>query len=351
MTAPLPANATATHGFARKQIAVTIFIPMPDGSFESFSVGENHAIQATIKHTGQSYGSEADITINGLSHSDRNSLSIIPDHPASDNLNTMTAGQTFITIHAGNEGSPLTSLFTGTIDRAYTDYDDLDIPFHIHAMTSTVPASILAQAKGYDGPQDVVTILTDICREAGFQLLDHGGWDRHTSLTNHYRWGTVLDQIQAILTATKGIFNFSPYLPVKGENRTVAAGSTQKNLAYKGLLEIWGPTFTGIPGTGQEQTLPVISAKTGMIGYPKYSTSGISLTALLRPDITFWHPLTLKSAYSPTGWADNFQNGNPPWDGLWLPTSVHHDISSETSQGTWHTHVSCIRTTLGQRQN
>ena len=342
-------HITATQDFTRKQIAITFFVPKADGSFDSFTVGQGHAIQAIIKHAGFTTGSEAEVSIKGLSHKDRDSLSIIPDHPTLDNLNTTTAGQTVITIQAGDEGTPLTHLFTGTIDRAYTDYDDLDIPFHVHAMTSTILASILPQAKGYDGPQNVTTLLADICREAGFQLLDHGGWERHTSLTNHYRWGTALDQIQTILKATKGIFNFSPFIPVKGENERTTIASNQKAIPYKGLLEIWGPTFTGLPQDGQEQTVPVISAETGMIGYPRYSNSGISLTTLLQPDITFWHPLMLDSAYLPVSSSETTMTGIPPWNGLWLTTFVWHDISTETPHGPWHTHMDCIRTTLGRR--
>lgn len=342
-------HITATQDFTRKQIAITFFVPKADGSFDSFTVGQGHAIQAIIKHAGFTTGSEAEVSIKGLSHKDRDSLSIIPDHPTLDNLNTTTAGQTVITIQAGDEGAPLTHLFTGTIDRAYTDYDDLDIPFHVHAMTSTILASILPQAKGYDGPQNVTTLLADICREAGFQLLDHGGWERHTSLTNHYRWGTALDQIQTILKATKGIFSFSPFIPVKGENERTTIASNQKAIPYKGLLEIWGPTFTGLPQDGQEQTVPVISAETGMIGYPRYSNSGISLTTLLQPDITFWHPLMLDSAYLPVSSSETTMTGIPPWNGLWLATFVWHDISTETPHGPWHTHMDCIRTTLGRR--
>ncbi|WP_182040071.1 hypothetical protein [Bombella mellum] len=336
-----PADATTTHDFSRKRIVITFFILTPDGSYERFTTGDGHAIQATIKHAGLSGGSEADITIEGLSHTDRRSLSVMPDHPAAENLNTTTAGQTVVTIHAGDGNSALTSLFTGTVDRAYTDYDNLNIPFHVHAMTSTIPASILTRTQGYDGPRDTTAILEDICQDAGFQMLDHGGWDRHMNLTNHYRWGTVLDQIQAVLTATKGIFNFSPYAPAgpDGPDTTTA-------MPYRGLLETWGPAFTGLPATGQDRSLPVISAGTGMIGYPRYSSSGMSLTTLLRPDITFWHPLTLKSALDPT---DGSWNGPSPWDGLWLPTFVWHDISSETDRGAWHTHMNCIRTTLGRR--
>lgn len=339
MTAITYPNATTTHSFARKQITVTFFMPGLNGGLDSFTIGEGHAIQATIRHAGFTTGSEADLTIRGLSQIDRDSLSILPDHPAPDNLNTITAGQTFITIQAGDEGSPLTNLFTGTVDSAQTDYDDLDSPFHIHAMTSTIPASILPQAKGYAGPQDVITLMADICKEAGFQLLDHGGWERHASLTNHYRWGTALEQIQAILTATKGTFNLSPFIPMMESN--------QGAIPYRGLLEIWGPTFTGIPSAGQESTVPVISAATGMIGYPRYSSSGISLTTLLRPDITFWRPLALKSTFAPV--TGTCTTGTPPWNGLWLATFVWHDISTETSHGSWHTHMECIRTTLGRR--
>lgn len=350
MIATQATNATSNHGFTRKQIIVTFVIPEPGGSFTQFTVGQDHAVRATIKHAGLTSGSEADIIISGLTHADRNSLMIVPDHPSPDNLNTTMPGQTFISIQAGDRNSPLTSLFTGTVDRAHTDYNDLDTPFHVHAMTGTIPAAILTEARGYEGPRTVPSLLADICHDSGFQLLDHGGWDRHAALTNHYRWGTSLDQIQAILQAVKGVFNFSPYLP---------SGSPDPDggpaIPYRGLLEIWGPTFTAIPPAAQTQDLPVISSEYGMIGYPEYSNTGLSLSSLLRPDITFWQPFMLHGAPFPlpheqeTRPALHKENGNAPWDGLWLPTFIWHEISSETRNGAWHTHMTCIRTTLGRR--
>ncbi len=347
MIATQATNATSTHSFTRKQIIVTFVIPEADGSFTQFTVGQDHAVRATIKHAGQTSGSEADITITGLTHTDRNSLMIVPDHPSPDNLNTTMPGQTFVSIQAGDRDTPLTSLFIGTVSRAHTDYNDLETPFHVHAMTSTVPASILTEARGYAGPQSISALLADICADAGFQLLDHGGWDRHLTLTNHYRWGTSLDQIQAILHAVKGVFSFSPYLPSEGENTSISG----KAIPYKGLLEIWGPTFTGIPSTGEAQDVPIISFETGMTGYPEYSSAGLSLTSLLRPDITFWRPFMLHDTQIP---ADNDsatsqRAENAPWSGLWLPTFVWHEISSESGKGAWHTHMTCIRTTLGRR--
>ncbi|MCX5620508.1 hypothetical protein, partial [Bombella pollinis] len=38
-----------------------------------------------------------------------------------------------------------------------------------------------------------------------------------------------------------------------------------------------------------------------------------------------------------------------PWDGLWLPIAIQHEVSTEIAEGKWHTTIECIRTNLGQK--
>ncbi|MUG04618.1 hypothetical protein GM556_03515 [Bombella sp. ESL0378] len=124
---------------------------------------------------------------------------------------------------------------------------------------------------------------------------------------------------------------------------------------------IWGSSYTGTPPNGQEKSIPIISAQNGMVGYPKYNEAGTTITTLLRPDIAFWQPIILNSEYAPKNWLppqdqpDSLTNqshqliSKAPWDGLWLPIAIQHEVSTEMQEGKWHTTIECIRTNLGQK--
>ncbi|MUG90113.1 hypothetical protein [Bombella sp. ESL0385] len=71
--------------------------------------------------------------------------------------------------------------------------------------------------------------------------------------------------------------------------------------------------------------------------------------------------LLLESKYAPQNWLpspnqpDSLTNqshqliGKAPWDGLWLPIAIQHEVSTEMQEGKWHTTIDCIRTNLGQK--
>ncbi|MCX5619463.1 hypothetical protein, partial [Bombella pollinis] len=87
MTYTASATPPKANSFTKKQIIITFYLPQTDGSFSNFTIGQNHAIHALIKHAGVALGSEAEITIKGLIRTARNGLSIVPDYPMVDDLN------------------------------------------------------------------------------------------------------------------------------------------------------------------------------------------------------------------------------------------------------------------------
>ncbi|MUG04172.1 hypothetical protein GM556_01245 [Bombella sp. ESL0378] len=366
MTYTASATPPKANSFTKKQIIITFYTPQADGSFSNVTIGQNHAIHALIKHAGVALGSEAEITIKGLIRRTRDNFSIVPDYPMVDDLNHVLPGRTTIMLSVSDDNNaPLTTLFIGQINDAYTDYNDPDTPFQIHAMTNTIPAGILIPAKGYKGPYPALSILQDICYAAKLQLLNYGGWDHHQTLTNHYRSGTALDQIKGVVNATHIHYNFKQYTPITQDETNNLPNSYKQQIsqttAHLGVIEIWGGSYTGTPPNGQEKSIPIISAQNGMVGYPKYNEAGTTITTLLRPDIAFWQPLILESKYAPQNWLPSPNQPNSltnqshqliskaPWDGLWLPIAIQHEVSTEMQEGKWHTTIDCIRTNLGQK--
>lgn len=318
-----------THNFTRKKITANFTIALPDGSTDTLTLAQDYRIQATIKHTGMESGSDLTLHIKGLTPHDMNHLSYIPN---SINPNTPTRrnpSHSTITLCAGDYNAPLATVFVGNITESFASYEDGSPTLSLHALTTTKLAAIIPPARSYHGAHSTLSILSNICSQAGLTLVDHGGWGRHATINNHYGDGTALDHIRDIIHHTGGVFDYTP-----------ATNS----------LHVWGPTYSATPT--QQNAMPVISTQNGMVGYPKYSKTGVRVTTLFQPDIKFLGTIKIDSHYLPAGWSTNTQGlspqgqkiGTAPWHGTWIPYFIQHDLSTETPNGSWFTQLECQRT-------
>lgn len=333
--------------FSRKQISITFNIALPDGSTDSLTLESDYRIKAIVSHAGMSVGSELELEIWGMSLNDMNRLSYVANYPNAQNPRTVDQSNSTVIVRVGNYGEPLTTLFMGLLVEGYADLNGGEPVFRAHAMTSVLLAAVVPDPISYRGPRAVVSILSDICAVAGYQLIDHGGWDRHAVLHNHYAEGTTLDQISSTIEACGGTFNASH----------INAPAIQGASPLTGLIEVWGPTYGGAVKNETEQTMPLISPKTGLVGYPTYNRAGISFACLLRPDIAFYQTVKVDKEYTPAGWIAGSGGVNQqgqriataPWDGLWLPVSITHEVTAEIPGGNWHTFVDCQATNIGRQ--
>lgn len=333
--------------FTRKQISITFNIALPDGTTDSLTLESDYRIKAIVSHAGMSVGSELELEIWGMSIHDMNRLSYVANYPNAQNPRTVDQSNSTVIVRVGDYGQPLTTLFMGLLTEGSADLNGGEPVFRAHAMTSLLLAAVVPDPISYRGPRSVVSILSDICAAAGFQLIDHGGWDRHAMLHNHYAEGTTLDQLKSTIEACGGTFNLAPaYTPqVSGQ------------IPMKGTVEVWGPTYGGGVKNKTEKNIPLISPKTGLIGYPTYNRAGISFTCLLRPDIAYYQPIEMEKRDTPAGWVTDDDGLNQqgqkvskgPWDGIWLPVSITHEVTAEIPGGNWHTFVDCQLTSVGQQ--
>lgn len=333
--------------FSRKQISVTFNIALPDGTTKSLTLESDYRIKAIVSHAGMSVGSELELEIWGMSLNDMNRLSYVANYPNVENPRTVNQSNSTVIVRVGDYGKPLTTLFMGLLTEGYAALNGGEPVFRAHAMTSLLLAAVVPDPISYRGPRSVVSILSDICAAAGLQLIDHGGWDRHATLTNHYAEGTTLQMIEKTIKACGGTYDLSD---INAQQNNIGS-------SFKGVIHVWGPTYGGATKSAAEDILPLISVETGLVGYPTYNRAGVSFTCLLRPDIAYYQPIKLDGPYAPAGWVtdDNGLNqqgqkvSSGPWTGIWLPTDITHEVTSEIPGGNWHTFVEAQLTNIGAK--
>ncbi|MXV44390.1 hypothetical protein GS501_04925 [Saccharibacter sp. 17.LH.SD] len=267
--------------------------------------------------------------------------------------------KTTVTVLAGEEGKQtFVSVFYGVITEAFASFSGGSSTFKVKASTINLLAKTLSPPFSRRGSVLVSSLLADICKRADIILVDHGGWKNRT-LTNHYSEGTALTQISKIVAAVKSTFNYIPFPATEGDISNSPVGE----------LLIWGPHYNEERDDKEhiknDKNIPVISSSTGMIGYPEYSASGINFFTLFRPDISFYGPIHIDSAYIPGAWqlvkgtktnqdGQNIQAANKNFDGLWLPKRIDYYLTSEVADpvafkpdgpdgGNWFTYVQCQR--------
>ena len=339
-------DAPGSPSFTRKQISVTFNIVMPDGSTQSLTLESDYQIKASVTHSGLSIGSRLSLDIRGLSIEDMNRLACTVNYPSELNHNTMNQSSSTVILRVGDYGQPLTTLFTGLIGEGQANLNER--VFHVQAMTSPLLARIIPRLKSDRGPRNVISILSDICNASGLQLTNHGGWNTHATLTNTYLEGTTLQMLQKIVEhACHGVYDFVPFVPETDEN-----DGTGNRKSYVGTINVWGPAYDGMTDDVTRNTIPLISDETGLIGFPNYSRSGVSFTCSLRTDIAYYQPVRLESLYPPGVWNQSEgHTGKAPWSGIWYPTSITHDVTSETRDGSWHTSANCRLAGTGMKNN
>ena len=148
----------------------------------------------------------------------------------------------------------------------------------------------------------------------------------NVTLASPYFAGSALEQAHAIARAG----NFELYADTS-EVPTV--------------LAIWPKTGT------RGGHVPIISAATGLVGYPRYQSNGMSFRCLYNPSIKLGGVIEMRSsvggAPKTVPASDNrvppgTQTGGP--NGTWMVVSpMTHDLSAQVPGGPWFMSVNCVR--------
>lgn len=204
-----------------------------------------------------------------------------------------------ITLTAGEEGGSMATVYEGTIDSAFGDFNAApDVVFHVVALAAAFESVKSVPAQPHAGNVDAADIMADLAKTMGFVFENNGV---SVMLTDRTFNGTAMTQVRECAQAAQ-------------INYTVD----------RGKLAIW-------PRSGYRAGDVIkVSPETGMVGYPSFSSQGIVVTTLFNPDIQLGRNIEVTSDLTVAC-------------GKWNVYSVSHVLESETPNGQWFTQVACYR--------
>lgn len=210
-------------------------------------------------------------------------------------INAVGEGNTIL-VAAGNKGSALSTVFIGNIVQAWADMQaQPDAALVIVGLPAADAQVKPAQASSFIGATDVATTMQGFATQMNLTFENHGV---KVSLASPYFAGTVITQLQSCARAAD--INYS---------------------IEKGALVIW-------PKDGfRDGDVPMISPETGMVGYPVYSSMGVSVTTEFIPNVNMGGQVQIKSSLAPA-------------TGTWNVFEVIHQLESEKPDGAWFTQIS-----------
>jgi hypothetical protein len=283
--------------FTQKEIQLTISL----GQGQWGDSGANTVtlsglrIRAEIQDFGGGAMPQTQLLVYGLPASMMNQLTTVGP------INSAIRMQNTVQIATGDTSSTPTTVYSGSIDQAWADYNQIpETALNIAAVVGLGIALKPVSASSYPGQADVGTIMQSMASVAGLSFVNHGV---SVQLSNPYFSGTALAQIRECAQAADIRFTI--------EN---------------GTLEIWPKHgYRNLP------TVPTISAQTGMVGYPAYSSNGLMLTTLFNPDIKIFGRVQVQSSVLPP-------------NGQYVVNQISHSLESMTPDGQWFTHILAVPT-------
>lgn len=216
---------------------------------------------------------------------------------SSTGANMVAAQNQSVTVLAGNQGSILNQVFSGTIISSFIDLSSMpDISFTCAAVAGYFSKNVAVAANSYQGSVKAEYIIENLTTQLGsnwtFKNVNNTA---HAVLQNQYLSGSLIDQIQTV--AKHAAF------PLVIENNTVS---------------IW--SNDGV----RDDVVINLSPETGLVGYPSYWEAGFTVKSEFNPIITNGRMVNLTSSL-------------PKANGQFPVQNLTHEISTLTPDGAWFT--------------
>jgi hypothetical protein len=237
----------------------------------------------------------AHVKIFGLPLSQMNQLSTLGLPPDVYSQNTMT-------LKAGDDTGQLTTVFQGVVQFGDVDLDGApDSCFSITSYSGLDVAALVIPPTSAPGSVDAATLIQGLASKAGRGFENNGV---SVQLSNPYYHGSARDQIMSCAKA--GNFNWYD------------DGFT---------ISIW-------PQRGSRKGTPIlVSAQTGMVGYPKFSQGGVIVRTEYNPNLVFGRQIKVQSVLTPAC-------------GVWAINGVDLALETETPGGAWFQTITAYNTNL-----
>lgn len=203
-------------------------------------------------------------------------------------------------VYAGDSKSTPTLIFSGTVHDAWANFGGMpNVSFDIAGFTGGADAISAVPPSSYQSGADVGTIIEAISGQMNppRNFVNNGV---NVKLQNAYYPGSPRQQLQEV-AQDSGIF-------WEDDGQTVT---------------IWPP------GGSKGGAVPLVSPSTGLVGYPKYTRSGLDIVTLFNPQIEFGGQIQLESSVKGA-------------NGTFNVTRVVHNLESQNPGGNWFTAISVV---------
>lgn len=258
------------------------------GEGNSFVI-EDLAISARVEKLGAPDFGKASVTIYGLPVEIMEQLSTLNMHP-------LFIKQNYLNVFAGDDLNGYSQIFAGSITRAAADFNSApDVKFTIEARLGFF-GSVTAQGQNVvSGTQKVADFIKRQAESAGFTFKNEGVT---SSIKNAVFTGSPVNQARQ------------------------AANQVGAELIIDDDLMI-----LMADGKSRKGTVPVLSATSGMIGYPVMTQNGIDVKAIFNPDFRFAGLVEIQSVV-------------PKCTGQWRIIKLTHTLDSNMpNSGKWESAI------------
>jgi hypothetical protein len=284
------------HSFSNKK-QLKFVITLGTGKFGS---SENDTItlvgfraSVDIDKAGGVQMSTLKARINGVKQADMDAITTLQWRPDATTINTVDV--------FAIDGDIETLVFSGNIVNAWGDYQSMpDVFLYIHAQAAFRAGLVAVQPLSIKGGIDAAVVFARIAKDMGLSFEGNGV---SVMISNVYLAQTLKDQALELARAC----NLSLYI----DDKTLAI--TRK--------------FGGRAGE-----VPLISAASGMVGYPTFDATGVGFQVLFNPAITFGGKIQIETDIVRAR-------------GVWNVSAISHKLESERAGGNW---FSLIRGTMNE---
>ncbi len=305
------------------QRAIDVTIQLGEGSFGL--TGQN-----TVKLSGlravatiQKYGfpgfDTATLRVYGIQPSVMNAVSTLGAPLPMARNNT-------VQISAGDAVNGMANVFQGTINDAWQDFDDAPDTFlSIVGQPGGFEALRPVPAISFPGGADVATIVSGIATTMNRAFVNNGV---KVHLANPYFAGTALEQAHEVARAANiELYDDGATIWIWPRNG-VRFASQNSALA------------SSIPSSPAQTSVPLISAASGMIGNPRWTSQGCSFRCLFNPSIQAGGP-----PGSPQfgGVVRIESKAIPSANAMWYVNSLVLNLSAQVPGGPWECAAECSR--------
>ena len=281
--------------FVKKAIELQIILASGDFGGGNTKTIRGLATQVDIVKPGGDEKGSCKIKVWGLPHTDIEKLTTLAFKPAKSmesqkNLIKVCAGD-----DAGNESLP--QIFAGEITTASADFNESpDVCLDIEAKSGFYPQRIVAKPLSVKGEQNCATLLEQQAAAAGYTFKNEGVT---ASVRNTVISGSPVEKMEKIARQA-GIELLID------DNQVIAI-----------------PKDGSRKGAG----VPLLSAESGMEGYPTFNQDGIVCKCLYRPDLQIGGLVKVESIV-------------PRATGTWKITKLSHNlVAYKPDKGPWQSQI------------